>query len=461
MVSFGDLRLDKRYANFESVMVRRCSVILRQLATNRNEEIGYGRFLRHPKVTMSKILGSAYERCKTACQGRHVLMIQDTSAMGFGLNPKAGLMGPISTNLTRGFYLHPVICLDAIQGVCLGLSNAQILQRDDNGGKDTPLPLKERKRIRRLRPFEEKESFRWWSSIRDSIKQVDTACEYTLIADSEADIYDLMARNIEHGVGYVLRSFQNRPLNSSRSGYRIKDHLSQQEVQASYEVNLPTTDKRSAHQAILEVKWTQVNISRPHDIQDKKLPKILKTNLIEVKESIKSVVGKEKPVHWKLLTSHPIENFEQVRQVIRWYTWRWVIEQLFRTIKNKGLDIQNAQVESEHALKNLTAVALVSGVQIMQLVQAREGNNDLLAIHVFTKQENKLLKKLNPTLQGNTEKLKNPHPPNSLAYASWVIARLGGWSGYKSQRPPGPITMANGLKRFREATYFSHLFSKN
>ena len=51
-------------------------------------------------------------------------------------------------------------------------------------------------------------------------------------------------------------------------------------------------------------------------------------------------------------------------------------------------------------------------------------------------------------LQGSTAKQKNPFPPESLAWATWVIARLGGWTGQPSERPPGPITIHKGLVRF-------------
>jgi hypothetical protein len=36
----------------------------------------------------------------------------------------------------------------------------------------------------------------------------------------------------------------------------------------------------------------------------------------------------------------------------------------------------------------------------------------------------------------------------SLSWATWLIARLGGWSGYRSQFPPGIRTLSQGLKQF-------------
>ena len=50
--------------------------------------------------------------------------------------------------------------------------------------------------------------------------------------------------------------------------------------------------------------------------------------------------------------------------------------------------------------------------------------------------------------EGKSKKLRNPYIKGSLPWASWVIGRLGGWSGYQSQRPAGIRTMINGLKKF-------------
>lgn len=51
-------------------------------------------------------------------------------------------------------------------------------------------------------------------------------------------------------------------------------------------------------------------------------------------------------------------------------------------------------------------------------------------------------------LEGKTEKQKNPHTKRSMSWAAWILARLGGWNGYCSESPPGPIVMLRGLQKF-------------
>ena len=96
----------------------------------------------------------------------------------------------------------------------------------------------------------------------------------------------------------------------------------------------------------------------------------------------------------------------------------------------------------------LTAMALVAAVRIMQLVLARDGTLDRPATDVIEPGLVPLASALQHKLEGKTQAQKNPHPHGSLAWLSWIIAHLGGWNGYKSERPPGPITIGNGWKDF-------------
>ncbi len=46
--------------------------------------------------------------------------------------------------------------------------------------------------------------------------------------------------------------------------------------------------------------------------------------------------------HWLLLTTHPVPDLAAARRITGLYRHRWTIEQLFRTMKTKGFDIESS-----------------------------------------------------------------------------------------------------------------------
>jgi hypothetical protein len=89
----------------------------------------------------------------------------------------------------------------------------------------------------------------------------------------------------------------------------------------------------------------------------------------------------------------------------------------------------------------------------MQLVRERDGRAGRPLEDVFEPDERPALEAVCAELEGKTERQRNPHPRDSLAFAAWVCARLGGWTGYYGK--PGPVVMLRGLHRF------SPLYSPN
>ena len=81
-------------------------------------------------------------------------------------------------------------------------------------------------------------------------------------------------------------------------------------------------------------------------------------------------------------------------------------------------------------LAKLTAIALKAACIDMQLVQERDGAHGLPAAIAFSEPTIDTIEALVSTLEGKTERQKNPHPTRSLARANWVMARLGGWNSY-------------------------------
>ncbi len=114
-------------------------------------------------------------------------------------------------------------------------------------------------------------------------------------------------------------------------------------------------------------------------------------------------------------------------------------------LKSDGLKIEEAQTFDPHRLFNLAALAMGAAVRIIQLVDARDGSNRP-AGDVASDAEIAAAAALCPTLEGKTGRQRNPHPKDSLAWLSWIVARLGGWNCY--YKPPGPKTMRQGWDRF-------------
>ena len=127
---------------------------------------------------------------------------------------------------------------------------------------------------------------------------------------------------------------------------------------------------------------------------------------------------------------------------------RWTIEQFWRLLKQQGLRLEDSQVETADRLVKLAAIAAKAAIVTLQLLQARNGPSSEPASIAFTTDEIALLDGLNSKLEGKTSLQKNPNPKASLRWAAWIIAKLGGWDGYPSSKPPGPITFKNGFQQF-------------
>ena len=183
---------------------------------------------------------------------------------------------------------------------------------------------------------------------------------------------------------------------------------------------------------------------KPAECQNKLLSETIEVYAVEATES--NYNGKDK-ICWKLITTHQINCYADALAVIDIYKKRWHVEQLFRLLKKQGFEMEESQLESGWAIRKLCVMAVNTVIRIMQLMMATE-DEDQAADHVFTEKEQKCLQQINQQYQGPTKKQINPYKQNSLLWAKWIIARLGGWKGYASQRVPGPITIKRGLDKF-------------
>lgn len=414
-------------------MVARESVCLRRLAGGeRSQIVRFWRFLANPRVTAERLIEGWGERSSAAVAGRHVLAIQDTSEISFRTTPsdRRGL-GEIGKGSGRGVLLHAMLALDAGTGGCLGLVTGEVWTR---AGRVTQ-PHGERL-------LAEKESQRWVSCGAAAKTVLAAASMVTVVDDREGDFFAKWALLPAPGFHLLTRAMHDRKL---AGGGRLS--TAELAPGGTRMIELRAKPGRPAHTALLALRFGQVTLVRPKNTVEPGLPEHVTLSSVEVIE-IDPPAGAE-PVLWRLLTTHAVGDAETAWRIVDWYRARWTIEQLFRTLKLQGLRLEDSQVETADRLIKLTAIAAQAACLTLQLVQARDGRSGEPASLAFTAAEIGALDALAPRLEGNTAKQKNPHPNRSLAWAAWIIAKLGGWDGYSSSRPPGPITFKEGLQYFR------------
>ena len=457
---FGDERRRKVGADFLAAMMAKRSCCVRELGGDRSTERRFGRLLHNEEVTAEEMVETAAAHTARAVGGRHVLAIQDTTALNFTKHAKSKSgFGPIGNGADIGFYVHPVIVVEAAAGMrgvnhaggIIGLADVSVYRREPAPAK----PRRSRKRKRttkapplrdRTRSIEDRESGRWLEGLAAACRTLAAADTVTMIADRESDIFELFAAPRPDNVHLLVRAQHDRKLSE---GGRLFQQMAQRPHIVGPRIEIPAKAGRSARSAATRIAFARIEIEQPGRVYAAgPLPQSIPVYAVHVEE-IDPPPG-EKPTAWLLLTTHKVESLLDALQIVEWYRARWTIEQLFRTYKTQGFDIEDSQIETYEVMRKLAIAAFVAALRTLQLVHARNGDTGQKLTDAIDAQDEPLVEALVRKLEGKTEKLKCRHAPGSLARLSWVVARLGGWNGYhsKSYKPAGPITTARGLIQF-------------
>lgn len=420
-------RLDRRLRQGGADFLARLMAIgpsgarVRPLGGDRAGEVRFGRFLHNPAVTPKEMIATAAAHTASLVQGRHVLAIQDTTTLR-------------DDGDQNSLNLHVMIAVDARDGALLGPVHAEFLRHQ--GGMRVGCGK---------RPFEQKESFRWLAATREAGKLMTAgATRVTVVADRECDIYEEFALRPPN-VDLLIRVRHDRVL---ADGRRLSVHTRDLAELGRETITLPDAPGRRAREAVIALRACPVTLKRPmrnRAAEAARLPAKVRLTLVEARE-VRPPPGTT-PVHWLLLTTHAAARFTAARRVTSFYRGRWTIEQVNRTMKTEGFRIETSRVAAGGPFENLAAAVLIAAVQVMQLVRDRDGTAHRPLADVFDAADQPALEAVCATLEGKTARQKNPHKRGTLAFATWVCARLGGWTGYYGK--PGPIVILRGLLLFK------------
>ncbi|HJQ18121.1 MAG TPA: IS4 family transposase [Allosphingosinicella sp.] len=398
------------------------------------------RFLRNPAVTAGEMSAHAGAGTAARVAGRTVVAIQDTSELALGgRRALANGYGPVGKGgMVRGLLLHAVLAVDAASGAVLGLVDANVWNR--TGGKVGP---------RRARRTAEKESQRWIDATRRACDVLASARHIISVSDQESDIYEHIA-SAPPNVEVILRACQNRKIvpKDEDQAAQLFPFIESLPEQGRFTAHIPAAPGREARTSELAVRFSLFELRRPDHVS-RDLPETTSVTVVDVRETLKPQKGE--PIHWRLLTTHQVTSLAEARRIIDLYRMRWTIEEYFHTLKTAGFDIESADIGEPRAMMNLVAAAAVAAVTVMQLVRARDGSTNEQLADAFEPADQPILEAISARLEGKTNKQKNPHPKRSLAFAAWVIGRLGGWTAYYGK--PGPLVMRRGLDDFQRIKY--------
>ena len=226
-------------------------------------------------------------------------------------------------------------------------------------------------------------------------------------------------------------------------------HVDSLPEQGRLKVKIPAAPGRKARVTELAVRFSRVVVCKPLHGAARDLPATIALTMVDVRETSKPEDGE--PIHWRLLTTHEVTTLGDARRIIDLYRLRWTIEEFFHTLKTAGFDIEAADIGDPQVMIKFVTAATVAAVTVMQLVKARDGTTGQSLADAFEPADQPILEAVSTQLEGKTARQKNPHPKGSLAFASWVIGRLGGWTGYYGK--PGPQVIRRGLDDFQRIKY--------
>ena len=431
-------------------MISKQNSVIHKFSPNPTFEKGAYRFFDNDKVTEKDLIKAITDQCESSCIQKDVTVIIDTCT--FCLESKynrlktrdnMGIIFQNGKSNSYGFEVHSSLVYDN-SDIPLGFSDIELI---------TPGVVNKYEKGKgwqaRQEPIEEKQSYKWLQSCEQSKIVLSQAKHITFVADRECDIIELYDRVKDEKSDFLVRSrFNRNTVDAAGIHQKMKDLLSTCQIQKQIKIEVINEFNKNEIKTI-GLKYVTCNLKWPKqkNVQIKNHPHGVPVTIIQAIEI--SEQPKEKKINWILVSSKEIKDINEALTEVKRYEQRWLIEELHKLLKTDGFDLENNQMEQASSVRKLLLMAMKASIKVLQLKASREGATDLKTEEVFDKEEIECLEELNMELKGTTVKQSNPHVKENLAWAAWIIARLGGWKEfYNAKRPPGNKTFADGLDRF-------------
>ena len=394
-------------------------------------------------VNFEGIAKPHWERTRRRPPGTY-LVLDDTTELDFGIRRGIQGMGRTGNGGGWGFLLHSALLVSAKGEEIFGLAGQKIRYRK-------PKPKKENttQRLKRDRESE------LWGQVIDLVGQPGEGVRWVHVMDRGADNFEVYCHCREQHSDWVVRVTQKARSVIVPDGRTmpLSRYLKSLPLAGRYELQLRAhgaqparghSEKRAAQPARtakLEVHIGRLQMPFP----EHKSPYLKRLSpspiAMWVVHAVEVDAPKDaEPVEWILLTSLPVESFDDAWSVLGYYEKRWLIEEWHKALKT-GCRVECRQLKSKEGLERITGLLSVVAVRLLQLKSAARTDPGRPAGQVVPLHWIKML-------VAARKRLKNM-AATAMTIGEFYreLAKLGGFLGRKSDGEPGWITIWRGWQK--------------
>jgi hypothetical protein len=277
-LDFHSIRLEARFVRTMETLTKQPGASIWEASDNRAEAKAVYRMLGNEEFDREAIIRAHREATirRMSGYGSTILAIQDTTGVNYNTHLKTEGIGYISDK-TLGVNVHSCLAVTG-DGLVLGLLDQSSYNRPEP--KDDTRSHESKK----VRPIEEKESWRWLETLERSTQNIPEGIKVITVCGREGDRYELFAKSRLLDESFLIRVVQNR---MTVGNTRILDEIRKQRCRGKVEVTIPR-DSRSGipeREAVLQLRYAAYSVKRPHILNPvKSLPESIEVNGISVKE---------------------------------------------------------------------------------------------------------------------------------------------------------------------------------
>lgn len=416
--NLGDQRLERRLVEIAAQSFRTPAGTITSVFTGAADREAVYRFVENPRARSESVLAAQLRATgRLASRESYIFVPVDGSSLTVTDRSQARQVGTVGTYSKRGRGLIVVTALAVTrEGTPIGLSGQRWWSR--NPAAKSP-----------------KNELRYTLEVIDGaidlMREQAPRTKIWLQMDRLYDAQLILEHLAAKDVWFTVRASRSRRLLSPSTNQRKYSHdlLAKQNLLGLHSIEIKDNGKLRV--ARLEVRTVRTTIWAKRKSKTR-CP--IDITYVDVRER------RRNGLRWTLMTNRLVETFEQALEVITGYTTRWRIEEFHRAWKNGACQVEDTQLRSREAIIKWATILAAVAVRATRLTYLAREKPELPASEEFSPAE------LTATA------LLSDHPTldiDNLTLANTVdlIARLGGYTGKSSGGPPGPTTLARGLRR--------------